>query len=158
MTLGNFLFLCALFSLFEKRACLELTRDYYGRAVPRHAHGTKRFKNHTSLTSEILDAAGSLFNEIVNKNLLIRRIALTACNTLSEDEFKKIPKGEQIDMFSEEELIADNNEEKRRERQIQNALLDIKHKYGKNAIVKGMSLEEGATGIDRNRQIGGHKA
>ena len=61
-------------------------------------------------------------------------------------------------MFSEEELIADNNEGKRRERQIQNALLDIKHKYGKNAIVKGMSLEEGATGIDRNRQIGGHKA
>ncbi|MBO5010152.1 MAG: DNA methylase [Clostridia bacterium] len=137
---------------------LELTRDYYGRAVPKHAHGTKRFKNHTSLTSEILDAAGSLFDEIVNKNLLIRRIALTACNTFSEEELKKIPKGEQIDMFSEEELIADNNEEKRRERQIQNALLDIKHKYGKNAIVKGMSLEDGATGIDRNRQIGGHKA
>ena len=61
-------------------------------------------------------------------------------------------------MFSEEDKKNDNTEEKKRERQMQNALLDIKHKYGKNAIVKGMSLEDGATGIDRNRQIGGHKA
>ncbi len=137
---------------------LEVTRDYYGRAVPRHAHGTTRFKNYTSLTSEILDAASSLFDEIVNKNLLIRRISLTACNTFSEEELKKIPKVEQLDIFSAEEAEADNTEERKRERQIQNALLDIKHRYGKNAIVKGMSLEDGATGIDRNRQIGGHKA
>lgn len=137
---------------------LEIKRDYYGRAVPKHAHGTKRFKNYTSLTSEILGAVGSLFDEIVNKGLLVRRISLTACNTFLENELKKIPKGEQIDMFSEEDKKNDNTEEKKRERQMQNALLDIKHKYGKNAIVKGMSLEDGATGIDRNRQIGGHKA
>ena len=102
-------------------------------------------------------AFGELFDEIVNKDLLIRRINLVACNTMSEEDLQKNPPVSQISIFDFEEPKETDKTPKKDEK-IQKALLDIKQKYGKNAIVKGMNLEEGATAISRNEQIGGHKA
>ena len=138
----------------------EIASDYYGRIVPKHAHGTKKLAGYTSATSEIIAATGEIFDEIVNKSLLIRRINIVALDTLTEDEYAKSPPAEQLDIFSLEESSEDGERRRVRERdsKIQHALLDIKERFGRNAIVKGMSLEEGATGMDRNEQIGGHKA
>lgn len=139
---------------------VEIIRDFYGRAVPKQAHGTKKFKRHTSASSVIIEAIDEIFEQNVNKNLLIRRIALVAFNTFTEEELSKIPMAEQLDIFSlgEENKVKETETDIKRERKIQNAVLDIKHRFGKNAIVKGMSLEDGATAMDRNRQIGGHRA
>jgi len=138
----------------------EISEDYYARLVPKHAHGTEALRGYTSSTSEIISAAGALFDKIVNKSLLIRRINIIAADTLTEDEYKKSPGGVQLDIFSLDTNIEDEALRAARERdsKIQHAVLDIKERFGRNAIVKGMDLEEGATAIDRNAQIGGHKA
>lgn len=135
----------------------EISYDYYGRAVPKQAHGTKKLSIFSSSTKEIMSAFGELFDEIVNKDLLVRRINLVACNTMSEEELQKNPPVSQISIFDFDKTNETENTPKKDEK-IQKALLDIKQKYGKNAIVKGMNLEEGATAISRNEQIGGHKA
>lgn len=134
----------------------EITSDYYGRAVPKHAHGTKRLEKFTSSTAQLMRAAGELFDRIVNPGLLIRRINITFCNITPVDEAMEKSQIVQLDMFSDSTEIpplTDGREEKK-----QQALLDIKRKFGKNAIVRGMNLEDGATAMERNRQIGGHKA
>ena len=139
----------------------EISSDFYGRIVPKHSHGTKRLSHFTASTTEIMRAAGELFDEIVNKALLIRRINIVALHTMSADEARKINSSEQLDIFScLEESPSENSspESEAREEKIQHVLLDIKKKFGKNAIVKGMNLEEGATAMARNDQIGGHKA
>ena len=132
-----------------------LATDFYGRVVPKHSHGTKRLGKYTSSTAALMQAIGELYDEIVNKDLLICRISLTFCNTITAEEAKKSAENMQIDIFSQDEGhdVAHSREEKK-----QKALLDIKHRFGKNAIVRGMNLEEGATAMDRNMQIGGHKA
>ncbi len=139
---------------------IEMGYDYYGRAVPKGVHGTYNFKAHTALTSEIMAATGEIFDKIVNNSLLIRRINITAGNTITESEYKASSEIVQLDIFSPERDMAAEAERDAREREsrIQHALLDIKDKFGKNAIVRGMDLEENATAIARNGQIGGHRA
>lgn len=140
----------------------EITYDYYGRAVPKHAHGTENFKRHTSSTDEIIKAALSLYDRIVNENLLIRRLNISVNNLARESERKSEGKIEQLDFFtdySEAEAKEKAAEESyKKEKQKQNAVISIRKKYGGNAILRGISFEEGATAIERNSQIGGHKA
>lgn len=140
----------------------EVTRDRYGRPVPKHAHGTIHLKAQTSSTKQIIDAVLALYDRIVDQNLLVRRLNVTADHVTEEKNTTQKEVYEQLDLFTDyAALERERQEEKQaleREKKIQRAMLDIKKKYGKNAIVKGMNLEEGATGMNRNRQIGGHKA
>jgi DNA polymerase V len=140
----------------------EVTVDFYGRAVPKHAHGSINFKKPTSSTDEIMKAAMELYDRIITKKLMVRRVNICACALVSEDERNKSAESEQIDFFTDySEREKEDKQEKARyskEKLKQNALIDIKKRFGSNAIIKGVSLEDGATAIDRNNQIGGHKA
>ena len=138
-----------------------VVRDRHGRAVPEHAHGTQHLSIPTASARAILEAATELFDRIVQPGLLVRRLSLTACRVLPEGEAG--PGGaEQLDLFSDpEEQVRRRSEEEAgqaRERRRQEAVLEIRRKYGKNAILKGLNFQEGATGQTRNRQIGGHRA
>jgi DNA polymerase V len=136
--------------------------DHYGRAVPKSAHGSANLDRQTSSTKLILDSATKLFERIVDKNLLIRRVNITANHVVDEATVQKMNDFEQLDLFTDYIAVQAIKEAEEaelvREKGMQKAMLEIKKKYGKNAILKGMNLEEGATTIDRNRQIGGHKA
>ena len=140
----------------------ETTIDHYGRAVPKHAHGTTNFKLHTSSTEEIMDGAIALFDRIINPSLMVRRVNISVNNLISESRRHEEAKSEQLDFFTDYEKADEEKKEAenkyRREKSKQNAMISIKKKYGGNAIIKGMNLEEGATTIDRNKQIGGHRA
>jgi len=141
----------------------EVTTDHYGRKIPKHAHGTANLDRQTSSTKLIMDAVMELYDRIVNPDLLVRRINLTACKVVDESEAKQYSgAGEQLDIFTDyAELERKRSEEKaalERERNMQKAVLELKKKYGKNIILKGMNLEEDATARERNAQIGGHKA
>lgn len=140
----------------------EVVLDGYGRRIPKHAHGTQNLPHRTSSTRIIIDAMMELFDRIINSNLLVRRINVVACKVVDESLADDEPEFTQLDLFTDyEKLERDKQEEKKKlakERQMQQAVLDIKKKFGKNAILKGMNLEEGATAISRNGQIGGHKA
>ena len=139
----------------------DITIDRYGRKIPKHAHGTQNLKMQTSSEKLIRAATLELFDRIVDKALLVRRLYITAGKVADERE-KKEPAPEQMDLFTdyaeEEKKRAEEKERLEKERKRQQAVLDIKNKYGKNAILKGMNLEEGATAKDRNGRIGGHKA
>ena len=139
----------------------EITVDRYGRKIPKHAHGTQNLKMQTSSEKLIRAATLELFDRIVDEDLLVRRLYITAGKVVDESE-KKEPVPEQMDLFTdyaaEEKKRAEEKERLEKERKRQQAVLDIKNKYGKNAILKGMNLEEGATAKSRNEQIGGHKA
>lgn len=140
----------------------EVTKDYYGRMVPKHAHGTVNLKQQTSSSRLIMKAAEELYDSIVNPDLLVRRLNITAANVVSEEiaKSKKVP--EQLDIFTDYEALNRQREEERKalekERRMQEAQLKIKQRYGKNAILRGLNFDEGATAIERNKQIGGHKA
>ena len=141
----------------------EVTTDHYGRKIPKHAHGTANLDRQTSSTKLIMDAVMELYDRIVNPDLLVRRINLTACKVVDESEAKQNSvAGEQLDIFTDyAELERKRAEEKaalEREKNMQKAVLELKKKYGKNIILKGMNLEEDATARERNAQIGGHKA
>ena len=141
----------------------EITTDYYGRQVPKHAHGTANLDTPTSSSKVITSAVKDLYAKIVNPNLLVRRMNLTVNHVVNEAEAASYTKpSEQLDLFTDYEKKAQVEEEKAvvlaKERKVHEALLDIKAKFGKNAILKGLSFEEGATAKDRNQQIGGHKA
>ena len=141
----------------------EVTTDHYGRKIPKHAHGTANLDRQTSSTKLIMDAVMELYDRIVNPDLLVRRINLTACKVVDESEAKQYSvAGEQLDIFTDyAELERKRTEEKaalQREKNMQKAVLELKKKYGKNIILKGMNLEEDATARERNTQIGGHKA
>lgn len=139
----------------------EIVSDRYGRQIPKNAHGTINLSDYTSSAKKLMDAAGELFDKIVNPTLLIRRLNITANNVIVEE---KVESGgfEQLDFFTDyAELDAKKEAEREqldRERRTQLALIKIKKKFGRNAVLKGMNLEEGATAKDRNGQIGGHKA
>lgn len=139
----------------------EITTDHYGRKIPKHAHGTVNLEKETSSTRLIMEAVMSLFDRIADENLLVRRINLTANNVVDEQSVKKDEPYLQLDLFTDyEKLQRERKQEEselQKERKIQEAMLDIKKQYGKNAILKGMNLEEGATTIDRNKQVGGHR-
>ena len=132
--------------------------DHYGRKIPKHAHGTVHLQGHTSSTREIVDAVMELYDRIVDEELLVRRVNIVACHVLRETDAVPAGVGEQLDLFASAENTAKQEEDRRREKCRQKAVIGIQKKYGKNAILKGMNLEEGATARDRNRQIGGHKA
>lgn len=139
----------------------EITTDHYGRSVPKHAHGTINIDHHTSSSKVITSSLINLFEEIINKDLLTRRINISANNLMHEDKVIEKPKIEQFDLFDnmidKTEIIKKQKIEESKEKELQKALLNIKNKYGKNAILKGMNYEEGGTTIERNGQIGGHK-
>lgn len=139
----------------------EVTTNRYGKSIPKHAHGTQNLDKHTSSTLKMIDATMTLFDRIIDKSLLTRRINLVACNVIKEEDVPEIESYEQLSLFDTEETIQSReNKEKvlKKERALQEAMLTIKHKFGKNAVLKGTNFTEGATAKDRNRQIGGHKA
>ena len=138
----------------------EITIDNYGREVPKHSHGTINLDYNTSSSKVLSKKCIELYDRIVNKNLLIRKINITACNIIDEDIVKKEVVHEQLNLFSSSDDSEQKIEDKKRQKEdnkLQHVLLDIKNKYGKNSILKGMNLEEGGTTIDRNNQVGGHK-
>ena len=140
----------------------EIKRDRYGRDIPKHAHGTENLDVQTSSSAMLVDAVTRLYDRIVDDGMLIRRVNLSANRVTDESQAGKKMEFEQMDLFTDYQAMEKEREEEKaareRERRIQEAMLDIKKKYGKNAILKGLSYQEGATGKERNRQIGGHKA
>ncbi len=140
----------------------DVTIDYYGRAVPKHAHGTANLGKHMSSTKHILEAVSTLFDRIVDKNLFVRRVNIAANHVVNEADLSKDTTFEQLDLFTDYTAVrakkAVDDAELEREKKRQQAILTIYKKFGKNAILKGMNLEEGATTLDRNNQVGGHRA
>lgn len=143
----------------------ETVTDYYGRTVPKHAHGTFNLRHHSSSGKEITDAVMSLYDRIVNPDLLIRRLNISTNHIIPEKDNisdAKQPTAVQLDLFTDYQSLAGEEEARKKarkkERSMQEALLSIKHRFGKNAILKGTSYAKGATARDRNNQIGGHKA
>ena len=140
----------------------EITTDHYGRKIPKHAHGTANLHRRTSSTKLITDAVMELYDRIVDPNLLVRRINIVACNIAPEGITAQDTQFQQMDMFSDfgqqQRKKEEEDRELEREKRRQQAVLTIRKKYGKNAILKGMNFEDGAMTIDRNSQIGGHKA
>ena len=158
----------------------EIIVDRYGRKVPKYAHGTENIKKYTSSNVTIGEAMMKLFDRIVNKDLLSRRISVVANDVIYEEEAVEKNRYEQMDLFSDFglsvgdgeqdkndstviksqtiEMLHPDSEKEERQKKVQQAALAIKDKYGKNAILKGMNLQESGTTIQRNAQIGGHKA
>lgn len=140
----------------------KASTDRYGRRIPKHAHGTINLDGYTSSTRLITEAAMKLYRRIMDKNLLSRRIYIVANHVISESRIPGEEQYEQLDFFTDHEVLEKQREKEKkaleREKRQQQAILGIKKKYGKNAIIKGMNLQEGATAIERNKQIGGHKA
>lgn len=139
-----------------------VTTDQYGRSIPKHAHGTANLDRYLSSTKLITGAMMNLFDRIVDPKLLVRRITITANRVIDEKAAQRKDEYQQLDLFTdykaEEVRQREEQTELEREKRMQKAMLDIKHKFGKNEILKGMNLQEGATAKDRNSQIGGHKA
>ena len=129
--------------------------DHYGRQVPKHAHGTAHTDLPTASSQEVIQTILDLYRRIIDPQLLVRRVTITA------DGLQRTPKQpppEQLSLFADREQDQHRQTAREREAKRQQAVLDIKHRYGKNAIFRGTDLQEGATTLDRNRQIGGHKA
>ncbi len=135
-----------------------ITTDSYGRSIPKQAHGSINLDRYTSSTKLILQAMMELFDHIVDEDLLVRRVNLAANHVLDAATVQDTGHFQQLSLFTDHEAQKQEEAELEREKKVQKATLAIKKKYGKNAILKGMNLEDGATTIDRNRQIGGHKA
>lgn len=136
--------------------------DRYGRTLPKSAHGTQSLGELTSSTQKLMDAATVLFDRIIDPNLLVRRMYLVANHVIPESDAPQPARCEQLDLFTdyaaEQERRRAEQAALERERKLQQAALAIKSKYGKNALLKGMNLEKGATAIERNGKIGGHNA
>lgn len=135
--------------------------DYYGRKIPKDVHGSVKLKSKTSSARLIIKAATEIFDRIVDENLLVRRLNLGANYVVRySPETKAAP--EQLDLFTDYEtqdrLRREEKARLEKETRGQKALLAIRKKFGKNALIKGMNLEEGAKTMERNRQIGGHRA
>ena len=166
----------------------EITTDYYGRQTPKHAHGTQNLSKHTASTRQITAATVELFERIMDRNLLSRRIGIAACNVIREADIPETEQYEQMSLFDlmkqqeqeqkesdrngvtstrarekksqekQEQEKQDSKEKLEKEKALQKAMLEIKNKYGKNAVVKVKNLNKGGTAMARNEQIGGHKA
>lgn len=143
----------------------EVKLDYYGRTVPKHAQGTAHLNRYTSSTQLIADAVMDVFDRVVNPNLLVRRLNIAANHLTNENALPSTPKKKkdlQLDLFADNE--ADHREREQeevrleKERSIQETLLSIRKKFGSNAILKGLNFAEGSTAVERNGQVGGHKA
>jgi DNA polymerase V len=140
----------------------EIVRDFYGREVPKSTHGSINLGRYTSSTKLMTEAILKLYDEIANPILLVRKLNITTNHIIYEKNIPKQDEFEQLDLFTDYEQIAREREleerELQREKQAQKAILEMKKKFGKNAVFKGTDLQEGATTISRNQQIGGHKA
>ena len=140
----------------------EVETDRYGRSVPKAAHGSQNLGQHTSSAKRIMSAASELFDRVADKRLLVRRMYIVANNVLPESDAPKRNDFVQLDIFTD--LEAEEKKQKavsaelEREKKLQKATLEIKKKFGKNAILKAMDLEDGATARNRNLQIGGHRS
>ncbi len=134
----------------------KTTVDRYGRRVPGKAHGSENIGRYTSSSSLIVEAAMKLFDRIVARELLVRRMYVVANNILYESKVQNVPK--QLDMFTDYDSLVKKEEDLKKEKDIQKAVITLQKRFGKNAVLKGMNLKEGATAIERNGQIGGHKA
>lgn len=139
----------------------EVTTDHYGRLIPKHAHGSQNLQKQTSSGRLIEQAVMELFDKIVDKNLLIRRINICAARVIPEEKIEQYANASQLSLFTDYEALnrelAEKESELKRERKRQEAVLSIRKRFGKNAILRGMNFEQGATARDRNSQIGGHK-
>ncbi len=138
----------------------EIVSDHYGRPVPAPATGSANLRRPTSASTEIVKTTFALYNSIVDRNLLVRRMYLATNNV---EPNKATDNGEmQLGLFDDPEAIAARQAEQRasakREKRMQKAAIDVKHKFGNNAILRGTDFDAGATGQDRNSQIGGHKS
>lgn len=140
----------------------EITTDRYGRRIPKHAHGTANTGQRTSSENLLVNAVLDLYDRIINKNFLVRRLSLGANHVTDENFVQEEQSFEQLDLFTDYAALQKEREAEKekllRERKLQEAMLDIKKRYGNNAVLKGTNLVEGATAVERNRQIGGHKA
>ena len=141
----------------------EITTNHYGKPVPKHAHGTLNFERPTSSSRLIMDGATELFDRCVNPDLLIRRLNLTTNHVVSEASVSAQDCApQQLDLFTDYEALEKQRQAEQakldKERRMQEAQLKIKKRFGKNAILRGLNFEEGATAKERNKQIGGHKA
>ena len=141
----------------------EITTNYYGKAVPKHAHGTYNFDMPTSSSRLLMNGAAELFDHCVNPDLLIRRLNLTTNHVVSEASVavqQKTP--QQLDLFTDYEALEKQRQQEQerfaKERRMQETQLRIKQRFGKNSILRGLNFNEGATAKERNAQIGGHKA
>ena len=135
-----------------------VTTDWYGRRVPKSAHGSENLGRHTASTKRIVEAALALYNRIVDKNLLVRRMYVVANHVMSEAQAEQAAAPEQFSLFDAPADTERDSAVAEKEKRIQQAMLGLRQKYGKNTILRGMNYEEGATGRDRNSQIGGHRA
>ena len=146
----------------RRRYTGQVTIDRYGREVPKHAHGTENLKQPTASSRILIDHVMTLYDRIVDPALLIRRINITANHLTAEECVSSAEEYEQLELFTDyqkkEEQENRERQQLEREKRMQKTLLEVKKRYGKNAILRGMNLEEGATARDRNEQIGGHKA
>jgi len=139
----------------------EVVTDYYGRAIPKHAHGTGNLEGYTSSGKKIVGTVMEIYQRVVDPNLLVRRVNIAACGLLREEEVPR-EEPEQLDLFTD--YTARDAEREREmqeaadERSIQETVLRLQERFGKNAVLKGMNLMEGATTIMRNGQVGGHRA
>jgi DNA polymerase V len=140
----------------------EIIADHYGRPVPKYSHGTINLQEHTSSSKTIFEAVTSLFDRLINNKLLVRRLTITSNHVVKEEYVKKRYHVIQPDLFDDyEECVRRQRQEfdnRKKERNMQEALLSIKKKFGKNSVLKGLNYAEGATAKERNGQIGGHKA
>lgn len=138
-----------------------ITKDYYGRLVPKHAHGSRNLHGHTSSAMTIMEAVAALYDEIIDKTLLVRRLNVTANHIVTEEyQRRKGREPRQLDLFERIDTDADKEREAslEKERRVQETVLEIKKRFGKNSILRGLNFADGATMKERNRQIGGHRA
>ena len=139
-----------------------VTKDWYGRSVPKHAHGTENLAQPTSSGEEIMRAALTVYDRTVHPDLLVRRINIGVNHVVSEEQAEQPEQYEQLDLFTDYEAMErekkEREEKREKERRLQEAMLEIRRRYGNDAMLKGLNLREGATGRERGRQIGGHKA
>ncbi len=141
----------------------EIVTDWYGRKVPKSVHGSQNLGRHIASTERIVEAVRTIYDSIADEQLLMRRFTVAVCNLKTAEEVKEAEaKPEQLDLFTDYEAQDKAREAEdaalEKETRRQKALLNIRDKYGKNAVVRGLNLQEGATAIERNAQIGGHKA
>ncbi len=141
----------------------EIKEDYYGRKVPKGAHGSINLERYTSSSALIVEAVQTLYDRIVDKSLTVRRFNVAVMHLLTPEEVKnETPDYIQLNFFDDaqakEELEIEKENEEEKERRVQKTIIDIRDKYGKNSILKGMNMKEGATTVERNKQVGGHKA
>lgn len=136
----------------------EISIDRYGREVPKHSHGTINLDHYTSSSRTIREKASELYSKIVNSKLLIRKLNISANNIVSEKQAKEKNKYQQMDLFVDYNKVKQQDEREIKENKMQKSVLEMKEKYGKNAILKGADLLDVSTTRQRNSQIGGHKA